>query len=364
MPASRCSASARRAEAVTGKPLLLSAPDKFRGSLSGAQFSAAAARSAEAAGWAHAEVRLSDGGEGFGELASQQAPPRFEAVSGPLGEEVVATWWLGERGGVRRAVIESQLACGLTLAGGREGNDPLAATTAGVGQLIGAALSAGAEEILVGCGGSASTDGGRGALRALGLFPPPTDSPLGEARLLVACDVTVPYLEAASRFGPQKGASDEQVAELRKRLESLAATFAVAGHQVTELPGSGAAGGLAGGLAALGAELVSGFGLVAELVGLEAEMAEATAVVTGEGHLDEASFEGKVVGGVVEMASRLAKPVLCIAGGADKGGRAAGESRGAEVVVLSELYGAVASLRETERLVSQVCSEWLGGLQA
>jgi glycerate kinase len=345
------------------RPVLLSAPDKFKGSLTGTQFSAATGRAATGARWDHSSTRLSDGGEGFGELLADRREARTALVSGPLGDEVVATWWLGDRGEKKRAVIESQLACGLMLAGGREKNDPVAATTTGVGQLINEALSAGADEVIVGCGGSASTDGGRGALEALFLFPPPAVPALEDRSLFVAYDVAITFLEAAKRFGPQKGASFEQVRSLEERLERLASLFEQAGRPVAHLPGSGAAGGLAGGLAAAGGRLVSGFQLVAEAVGLEELVAGASAVVTGEGHLDSGSFEGKVLGGLVETARRFGKPVLCIAGGAEEEAVARAVALGAEVAVLGETYGLEASLKEPAELVTQVCRAWLASLE-
>src|SRR5690606_17500378 len=149
-------------------------------------------------------------------------------------------------------VIEMAEASGLLLAGGRDGNDAVAASTAGTGELIVAALDAGARRIVVGVGGSATTDGGLAALRAL--------HPLGRLKgveLLVACDVRTTFVDAAEVFAPQKGASPAQVALLRRRLERLAQVYLDEhGVDVTELAGAGAAGGLAGGLAAAGARLV------------------------------------------------------------------------------------------------------------
>ncbi len=196
------------------------------------------------------------------------------------------------------------MASGLELVGGAEGNDPISASTTGTGELISAAVDLGATRVLVGVGGSATTDGGFGALRAL--YPPQR---LRGVELLVACDVRTRFVDAARIFAPQKGASPAQVTLLERRLERLAQVYLEEhGVDVRELEGSGAAGGLAGGLAAVGAELVPGFELVADEVGLAERIEGADLVVTGEGFLDEQSFDGKVVGGVAELAAEVDVP--------------------------------------------------------
>src|SRR5690606_37848408 len=201
-------------------------------------------------------------------------------------------------------------ASGLQLVGGREGNDAVAASTAGTGELIAAALEAGARRIIVGVGGSATTDGGLAALRALH----PLSRPRG-VELLVACDVRTRFVDAAEVFAPQKGATPAQVALLRRRLERLAQVYRDEhGVDVTDLPGAGAAGGLAGGLAAAGARLVPGFDLVADEVELHDRIEGADLVITAEGFLDEQSFEGKVVGGVAELARASGVRVVAIVG--------------------------------------------------
>jgi glycerate kinase len=164
--------------------------------------------------------------------------------------------------------------------------------------------------VIVGVGGSATTDGGLGAVRAI--FPP---ARLRGVELLVACDVRTPFVDAAEVFGPQKGATPAQVELLRRRLERLAQIYLEEyGVDVRAIPGAGAAGGLAGGLAALGAELISGFELVATETELLDVLEGADLVVTGEGFLDTQSFEGKVVGGVIELASSVDVPVVVVAG--------------------------------------------------
>lgn len=285
---------------------LLAAPDKFRGSVSAVEAARAMAAGARAAGWTCREIPLADGGEGT--LDAFGGPDRTTTVTGPLCEPVEAAWRLDD--GV--AVIEMARASGLALAGGRERNDPLWATTRGTGELIAAALEAGARRVVVGVGGSATTDGGLGAveaLRAYAPFPVPVQ---------VACDVATTFVDAAPVFGPQKGASPTQVEELRERLRLLALRYRdELGVDVTALRGGGAAGGLAGGLAALGAELVPGFELIAEALGLDAALAQADLVVTGEGRLDETSFAGKVVGGIAQRAAERGLPLLAVAGDVD-----------------------------------------------
>src|SRR5215207_835296 len=201
-------------------------------------------------------------------------------------------------------------ASGLSLVGGADGNDPVSATTHGTGELVSAALEQGARRVLVGMGGSATTDGGLGAIRAIWAA-----NRIRGVELVAACDVRTRFLDAAQVFAPQKGATPAQVELLARRLERLAQVYADEYRvDVTDLDGSGAAGGLGGGLAALGADLVPGFELVAEEVGLAEQLESAYLVVTGEGFLDAQSFEGKVVGGVAELAAAAGVPVLAVAG--------------------------------------------------
>jgi glycerate kinase len=271
---------------------LLAAPDKFRGTLTARQAAVAIAAGAARAGWEAVELPLADGGEGTLDVLG--GGNRRTTVSGPLGEPVDAAWRLEEDG---TALIEAAQACGLTLVGGPEGNDPLRATSRGVGELIAAAVAEGAQRIVVAVGGVASTDGGIGATEAV---PHPLFVPLE-----VACDVDARFLDAADVFAPQKGATPEQVQILRERLEKLV---------VPDLPGSGAAGGLAGGLAAIGAQLFSGFDFVADRLDLDERLAEADLVITGEGLVDATSLTGKVVGGVLERAKAVRIEVLVVAG--------------------------------------------------
>jgi len=289
---------------------LVAATDKFRGTADAPQAAVAVARGARRAGWTATEVPLADGGDGF--LAAFGGEVRDDEVTGPLGAPVVAEWRLIPGPSHRdppTAVVEMARASGLTLAGGALYNHPVEASTAGTGELILRAISQGAARIIVGCGGSASTDGGAGALRAIG-----SRDVLRGIELIAACDVTTTFLEAARVFAPQKGATPKEVEQLTERLARLAEEYRVDfGVDVIEIPGAGAAGGLAGGLAALGAELLSGFDLVADLVRLDEHLAVADLVVTGEGYLDRLSFSGKVVGGVTRrVAARV--PILCVVG--------------------------------------------------
>ena len=264
------------------------------------------------AGWSFDAVPLGDGGEGTLEaLAAQGGILRTTTVSGPLGDAVSAAWLL--RGST--AFIEMARASGLELVGGAEGNDALDASTFGTGELMVAALGNGAKRLVVLLGGSATTDGGFGALRAMEPLPR-----FRGAQIVVACDVETRFVDAAAVFGPQKGASSLQVNLLTRRLQRLADVFRdERGIDVRDVPGSGAAGGLAGGLLSIGASLVSGFALVAEETGLHEKLSRADLVVTGEGFVDEQSFNGKVVGGVCEAALEAGIGVLVIGGNIEVG---------------------------------------------
>jgi glycerate kinase len=285
-------------------PRVVAAPDKFKGTATAAEVCAAVARAAAQAGWTCDQAPLADGGEGT--LEALGGANRSDVVTGPLGEPVDAAWRLSRK----RAVIEMARASGLQLVGGADGNDPMEATTYGTGELIALAVERGATSVVVGVGGSASTDGGLGALKALH----PT-ARLRGIELIVACDVRIRFAEAAERFAPQKGATPAQVKLLTKRLERLIDVYRHDyGFDVAELEGGGAAGGLAGGLAAVGAELAAGFDVVADAVDLAERLAGADLVITGEGFLDDESFDGKVVGGVVALAAELGVPVVAIVG--------------------------------------------------
>jgi glycerate 2-kinase len=309
---------------------IVACADKFRGSATAAEVCAAIAAGARANGVECDEVPMADGGEGFLDVLG--GSNRTLVVTGPLGDPVVAGWRLRRDG---TAIVEMARASGLSLVGGAEGNDPISASTYGTGELIAAALEQGARRILVGVGGSATTDGGLGAQRAL--YPAHR---LRGVELVVACDVDTRFVDAAAVFAPQKGASRAQVELLTNRLARLVQVYRDEhGVDVSEAAGAGAAGGLAGGLLALGADLVEGFEVVAEEVGLADHLDGADLVVTGEGHLDEQSFDGKVVGGVAAMARDAGVPVLAIVGDADPDAREHATQLGVDVVSLVDRYG-------------------------
>ena len=287
---------------------VLAAADKFKGTASAREVCAAIGHACWAMNIDCTEMPLADGGEGTLDVLG--GPNRQTVVTGPLGTPVEAQWSL--RKGI--AVIEMARASGLSLVGGAEGNDPMNATTQGTGELIDCALNEGAKKIIVCLGGSATTDGGLGALRAIG-----TPARLRAVEFLVACDVETTFVDAAEVFAPQKGATRAQVRMLTNRLEQLAHRYANDfGVDVTRIAGSGAAGGLAGALAALGATLMPGFDIVAEETGFDEAVRQHHIVITGEGRLDETSFAGKVVGEVLSYASAVGTPVYTIAGEIDR----------------------------------------------
>jgi glycerate kinase len=338
-------------------PHLVAAPDKFRGTATAPEVAAAVAGAAGLAGWTADEAPMSDGGEGLLEALGGKA--RYITVPGPLGRSVRAEWRLLDgadtTGGRPLGVVEMSRAAGRALLPHPGGDDPVRASTAGVGRLLLAARDAGVGRIVIGCGGSATTDGGWGAVEAVG-----TPGALADVELVVACDVTTPFREAAALFGPQKGATPEQVGLLADRLGDLAERYRRDfGVDVDRIPGAGAAGGLAGGLAALGARIVPGFDLVADLVGLADRIAGADLVVTGEGHLDPPSFHGKVPGGVLALARTAGeRPVLCVVGAADSE-VLADPPPGMEIVSLTERFGATRARKDTVALVSEVVTETL-----
>jgi glycerate 2-kinase len=325
---------------------IVAAPDKFRGTASAGEIAGAVARAAAERGATCVEVPMSDGGEGM--LDALGGGNRELTVTGPVGDPVVAPWRLGPDG---LALIEGAHACGIALVGGPAGNDPEAATTRGVGELIVAAARAGADRVIVGAGGSATTDGGAGAVEVI------TAAGLGGLHLTVCCDVTTRFTDAARVFGPQKGADVAQVLRLTARLHAerrriLAAT----GIDLDQIPGSGAAGGLAGGLAALGAELVPGLEAIAGARSLEDAVAVADLVVTGEGRLDRTSLDGKVVGGVIGLARRHGVSVLVVVGQADEDVAVADA---VTVVDLSARFGSSAARTRTTDCVTTAVAEYL-----
>lgn len=284
---------------------VLICPDKFKGTATAAEVAEAMARAVERRGWEAVLLPMADGGEGT--LDALGGPNRTDTVTGPLGTPVQARWRLdGDL-----AVIEAAECAGLVLAGGPAGNRPLDATTRGVGELLVRAFAAGARRVVATVGGVATTDGGSGARDVVGRLPPGVE-------LQVACDVTTLFIDAARVFGPQKGATPAEIEIMTDRLARVREEYVrTTGRDVQDIPGSGAAGGLAGGLAALGARLVAGVDMVADALRLDAAVAQADLVLTGEGRLDAQSFEGKVVGGVAERAARAGVRCAAVVGVAD-----------------------------------------------
>jgi glycerate kinase len=206
-------------------------------------------------------------------------------------------------------VVDVAAASGLSLVAEDE-LDAEAASSAGTGELIAAAIEAGGRRILVGAGGSATTDGGDGAIKAL-----EASGGLDGARLEVLCDTTVPFEDAAGVFAPQKGASPDAVDRLTRRLVALAGALPRDPRGRTM---SGAAGGLAGGLwAVFGAHLIPGAATVLGILGFDDRLARADAAITGEGRVDDQSFEGKLVGQVARRCREAGRPLHVIAGSID-----------------------------------------------
>jgi glycerate kinase len=287
---------------------ILVAPDSFKGTLSSLEVARAIARGLEQRDWPAELCPLADGGEGTLDVLLEALGGELVRASATdaLGRPIEACFGLVKKGGAVTAVVESAQAGGLTRLGPAE-LDPLGASTAGTGELILAARDAGAEVIYLGVGGSATTDGGGGAIRAI-----KKGGGLGGARLVVLCDVRTPFELAARVFGPQKGAGEPEVRRLTQRLHALARGFA---RDPRGRPLTGCAGGLSGGLwAELGAELVPGAPFVLDLLDFERRMRAAHAVVTGEGSLDEQSLAGKVVSEVSTRARQAGVPCHAVVG--------------------------------------------------
>ncbi|MGH2916051.1 MAG: glycerate kinase family protein [Solirubrobacteraceae bacterium] len=290
---------------IPGVPeVVLVAPDSFKGTFAAAQVAGAIGAGLLAGGRPADLCPVADGGEGtLAALApALGAEPLSAVVHDPLGRPLRASFALADE----LAIVETAAASGLHVVRGRR-RDAMAASTAGTGELIAAAISAGARTVYLGVGGSATTDGGAGAIRAI-----ERAGGLRGARLVVLCDVRTPFEQAARVFGPQKGASHEQVRRLTARLHALARRLPVDPRGVAM---TGAAGGLSGGLwAALGAELVAGAPFVLDALGFDARMRAARAVVTGEGRLDEQSLVGKVVSEVATRARQSGVPCHAVVG--------------------------------------------------
>ncbi|MGZ8630530.1 MAG: glycerate kinase [Actinomycetota bacterium] len=348
---------------------ILLAPDKFRGTLNARQ-----ASEALASGWRRERpdddlelVPMADGGEGTMEALVEALGGSIEPaiVSGPLGDPIDAAFGLAPSPGGQIGVVEMARASGLALLGaGRR--DPLRSTTRGTGELMAAAIDAGATRLVVCIGGSATNDGGVGMAAALGAgFLDGTGRPIADggaalvdlARIDVshmhpglrhvpvtgACDVDNPLTGAhgaSAVYGPQKGATHDDVSLLDHALGHLAAVVERdLGIALRDEPGAGAAGGLGFGLLAFcGARLRPGVEVVMDAVGLAERIARSDLVITGEGSLDEQSLHGKTPAGVLGACELAGVPAVIVCG------RASIAPRGVPVVSLVERVGEHAAL--------------------
>jgi glycerate kinase len=271
------------------------------------------ARGLRGAGADAVELPVADGGEGTTEAlhAALGGAWREAVVSDPLGRPVAARWLLLPDG---EAVVEAAAAIGLPLLTAEE-RDPLRASSRGLGELVLAALRESPGSLLVALGGSATVDGGAGLREVVHELPVAT---------VALCDVRTPLGDAARLYGPQKGATPEDVAVLERRLEKMEEL-----HPYADLPGAGAAGGLGAALAALGAELVPGAATVLDRLGFDERLTRIELVVTGEGEIDATTAEGKAPGEVARRSA--AAGVRCIV----FGGRVLAEVPGAQTLALS-----------------------------
>lgn len=362
---------------------VLVAPQEFKGSARAVE-----AAKAIATGIVHGapgsmvdQCPLSDGGPGLLDVLYAARGGEFVSapVSDPLGRTIEARYLVLGDG---TAVIEAAQANGLALLRPEE-RDPLRADSHGVGELIAHALRRRPRRLVIGVGGSATNDGGAGMARALGAalwdvtgqpllrgaaalvdlarldWDPPAE--LAEVDVVVAVDVRNPLLGAdgaTAVYGPQKGAKPADIDLLEAALTRWAAVVRRArGVDIATLPGGGAAGGLAAGLVAmLGARIVSGFELVAEVVGLQARMESADFVATGEGQFDEQSWQGKVVGEVVHRGQALGKATVIFAGNVGLGARI---PESVELIDLARFQAdETARMAEVCELLSRAAADW------
>ena len=358
---------------------VLVAPQEFKESLTAEEAAAAIARGLAAArpGWTVEELPLSDGGPGFLAALARATGGRTRVAHTHDALGRARTGHVLDIAETGACAVEAAMANGLALIDPHE-RDALRASTEGVGELVAAALDGGPRRIVVGVGGSATSDGGSGMARALGARfrdeasrdLPPGAAPLADlaridwappealagVEVLVATDVTNPLVGpqgAAAVFGPQKGASPGDVEVIEAALQRYAAVIERSlGVSVANRPGAGAAGGLAAGLVAfLGGRIMSGFDVVAEAVGLEGRLRQADLVVTGEGRFDGQSDQGKTVGRIRGLAAEVGVPCVVFAGRADG---ASGEVRTlAEVEPDPE-----ASMRNAAALLEELAARW------
>jgi glycerate kinase len=317
-----------------GRMRFLVCPDSFKGTFGAVEVAAAIGAGIEEAGGAVDLCPAADGGEGTAETvrAVIGGETRTAAAHDPLGRRIEASFVQVEGGAT--AVIDTAAASGLPLVAPEE-RDAEAASTYGTGELIAAAIETGARRVLLAAGGSATTDGGMGAIEAL--------RGSGISALVVLCDVTTGFEDAARVFGPQKGADAEGVERLSRRLERIAEELP---RDPRGMPMTGCAGGLSGGLwAAFGAELRPGAEFVLDLLGFADRLAAADIVVTGEGRIDSQSLEGKIVGQIAAACAAAGRPLHVVVG-QDGLGPAAAAAAGIASVTEA---GTLAALRETGR---------------
>jgi len=289
---------------IAERPVLV-APDSFKGTFSAAQVAGAIGRGIERAGLMPPDLcPVADGGEGTLDALLPQLGGELRAVTvtGPLGAPVNSGFGLVEDGGT--AIVEMAMASGLGL---MPEKDAWNASTYGTGQLIAAAAQAGAAVILVAVGGSATSDGGAGAIEAI-----EAAGGIGHAKIVVLCDVRTPWEDAPKVFGPQKGADPDMVRRLEARLDELAQTLP---RDPRGVPMTGGAGGLSGGLwAQYGAALEAGAPFVLDALDFDERMRASRAVVTGEGKLDEQTLQGKLVGEIGTRTRQAGVPLHAIVG--------------------------------------------------
>jgi glycerate 2-kinase len=329
------------------------APDSYKGTLTSVEVASALAR-----GWQEARPEdevllapLADGGEGT--LVAIAAAGGWEwrtaAATDPIGRPLEARWLRSADG--THAVVELAEASGLSRLTAAE-RDPMTASTLGTGEVISAALADGIRSITLGIGGSATTDGGAGILRALGAVVSGDrvdlsglDPRLADVDLRIACDVTNPLLGprgAAATYGPQKGASPTQVRQLDTALERYAHwLMGATGRDERATPGAGAAGGTAFGLLSIGdsfrsIRLVPGVDVVMEETRLREKVEGAGLVLTGEGRIDAQTAFGKTALGVAKLAREAGVPCIAVGGGVEPDGEAALWAVGAIAVGIAE----------------------------
>jgi glycerate 2-kinase len=320
---------------------VLVAPDSFKGTFTATEVAEAVGAGLRAAGRSVDLCPVADGGEGTLEALRSAFGGELRTVTthGPLGRALRAPFLLSEDG--RTAIVETAAASGLDLVPARR-RDPFAASTAGTGELIAAAVAAGARTVLLGVGGSATTDGGAGAIEAI-----ERAGGLRDARLVVLCDVRTPFEDAARVFGPQKGADPDAVKRLTSRLHRQARRMP---RDPRGLEMTGAAGGLSGGLwAAFGAELVGGAAFVLDAVQFDRRMLQSRTVITGEGRLDAQSLVGKLVAEIATRARQRGVPCDAVCGVREldaMGARMLDLERIVEATTLAELERAGRELGE------------------